>query len=121
MSDVKETCGTCVACGTGYPEHCSVVELKRQVEELILEEAEARAQYDLARNAFEKAKREWEESWDKQYSKWEATRERCWGDDTCPNFQDTGRCPDCTEVDVCGDCQGTGRCPDCTEDYQEVF
>jgi hypothetical protein len=74
------------------------VELKRQVEELIVEEAKARAEYDLARKAFEEARREWQASWDKKYSEWQASKEqRCWGDDTCPNFQDTGVCPACTE------------------------
>ena len=103
MSEVTETCGTCVACGTGYPEHCSLTELKRQIEELKVEEAKAKAQYALARNAFEEVKREFDYQWERTYARWEGTRERCLGDDTCPNFQDTG------------------RCTDCTEDYQEVF
>ena len=107
MSDVTETCGTCVGCGTGYPEHCSVVELKRQIEELKVEEAKAKAQYALARNAFEQVKREFDYQWERTYARWEATRERsvctyersscdCGPRESCQScWYDNGACPGC--------------------------
>jgi hypothetical protein len=117
MSDVTEACGTCVGCGTGYPEHCSVVELMRQIEELKVEEAKAQAGYTLALEAFRKARREYDAMWEAKYAEWEATRERS----TCTYQRE---CP-CGPRESCESCWydngGCSGCWGCLIGDEEVF